>query len=320
MQKILSVILLFALSLSLLTACGGAPTPPETEPTEGVKKPAMNGYQKSDPSQDDTINILMIGNSFCYYYADELVGMAAANGIRLRVSNIYYSGCTLTQHYNWWKQGESNYTFITHDENGRSEVKAANLDYCLKQANWDVISLQAGSKDTLNKTVEQVLEDTRQIRAELWEYIKGHFPMSKYYWHHTWSYQLGCERYGIKYTEVSQQHERDLRSATLAKSMCAENDLLRVPSGPAWRIVRDGGYDNMCARTGVNGGLGDYYHDGDIGGGQYLNACVWFETILGQSCIGNTFRPEYGLSEDMINMFQQAAHDAVAQMKIEDGI
>ena len=42
MKKILSVILLFALSLSLLTACAGAPTPPETEPTEGVKKPVMN--------------------------------------------------------------------------------------------------------------------------------------------------------------------------------------------------------------------------------------------------------------------------------------
>ena len=320
MKRIVSSILIFTLALGLLTACGGASSTPETEPTEGVKKPAMNGYQKSDPSQDDTINILMIGNSFCYYYADELVGMAAANGIKLRVSNIYYSGCTLTQHYNWWKQNESNYAFITHDENGRTEIKGANLDYCLKQANWDVISLQVGSKDVLNKSVEQVLEDTRQIRAELWEYIKGHFPMSKYYWHHTWSYQLGCERYGVLWSEVSQQHDRDQYNATLAKSICVENDLLRVPSGPAWRIVRDGGYDNMCARMGVNGGLGDYYHDGDTGGGQYLNACVWFETVLGQNCIGNTFRPNYTLSEDLITIFQKAAHDAVAQMKIEDGI
>ena len=96
--------------------------------------------------------------------------------------------------------------------------------------------------------------------------------------------------------------------------------MIRIPTGPAWRIVRDGGYDNLCARMGVNGGLGDCSHDGDTGGGQYLNACVWFETLLGQSCIGNTWRPTYNLSEDMIAMLQKAAHDAVEQMKAEDGM
>jgi len=42
--------------------------------------------------------------------------------------------------------------------------------------------------------------------------------------------------------------------------------------------------------------------------------------LLGQSCIGNTWRPNYTLSEEMITMLQQAAHTAVEQMKAEDGI
>lgn len=75
----------------------------------------------------------------------------------------------------------------------------------------------------------------------------------------------------------------------------------------------------LCARLGSNGNLGDYSHDGDIGGGQYLNACVWLETLTGTSCIGNTFRPNYDLSEDMIDMLQQAAHEAVEQMKTAQG-
>ena len=64
----------------------------------------------------------------------------------------------------------------------------------------------------------------------------------------------------------------------------------------------------------------DGIHDGDMGGGQYLNACVWFEVITGKSCIGNTFRPEYkfinvdcSLTEEKIAVLQQAAHDAVAE-------
>jgi hypothetical protein len=87
-------------------------------------------------------------------------------------------------------------------------------------------------------------------------------------------------------------------------------------------IVREGGYDNLCARLGKGDNHeGDYYHDGDIGGGQFLTACVWFETVTGQSCIGNTFRPvykhagqEYTLSEEMITVLQNAAHQAVEEL------
>ena len=318
MKRILCLALTLLLVCPLLGACNDAPTPTETtDPTEGVNKPTMTIFQKSDPSQDDTINILMIGNSHCYYYADELVGLATAAGIKIRVSNVYYSGCIISQHYNWWKEGQSNYQFITHDENGRTVTEGANLEYCLKQANWDMISLQTGTTDFMAKPAEQVLSETKEMRAELWEYIKGHFPQSKHYWHHSWSYQLGGEKFGVKYDDVSKQHDLDDNIAAIAKQVCLENELLRVPTGPAWRIVRDGGYDNLCSRIGVTG---DYGHDGDVGGGQYLNACVWFETLLGESCIGNTFRPSYGLSEDMIAMLQKAAHDAVEQMKVEDGI
>lgn len=320
MTRFLCLALSLLLLCSLLIACGGATEPVETQnPTEEVNKPIMNIYQKTDPAADDTINILMIGNSFCYYYADELVGMAAANGIKLRVSNVYYSGCSITQHYNWWKNGESNYQFITHDANGRTQVDNTNLDYCLQQGNWDIISLQQGGGDTTGgKTVERALDDSRDMRAELWKHIKTNFPMSKYYWHHTWSYQIGYNRNGVQYTDVSQQHNRDQFMSTWAKRVCNEDQLIRIPSGEAWRRVRDGGYDNLCARLAINDGEGDYYHDGDIGGGQYLNACVWFERVLGQNCIGNTWRPSYALSEDMIAMLQKAAHDTVAALKADE--
>jgi tRNA dimethylallyltransferase len=53
------------------------------------------------PEEDDVIDILMVGNSFCYYYVEELAGIAAAAGVKMRVCNVYYSGCKMSQHYNW---------------------------------------------------------------------------------------------------------------------------------------------------------------------------------------------------------------------------
>ena len=112
-------------------------------------------------------------------------------------------------------------------------------------------------------------------------------------------------------------------------------DLKIVNSGAAWPIAREenaklatslipeGG---LCARLGVrnettfpyfqgNTNAGDGYHDGDIGGGQFLNACVWYETITGQSCLENTYKPtkdngKYELSDDFADLLRRAAHAA----------
>ena len=294
-----------------LIFCACAPAAGGDNPEE-TKKPA-NIMQKEDPAADDTINILMIGNSFCYYYTDELFAMAKAAGIKLRVCNIYYSGCTLEQHWKWWKDGEANYEFITTDERGRKEQKGVNLEYCLQQQNWDYISLQSASSALKTASVAEVLEETKLYRTDLWNYIQQEFPQSKHLWHQTWAYQIGYDGNGYKMETKAQQDEYAQKQLDYALAICEEFNLDRVNSGEAWKIVRDGGYDNLCARKAVGGGIGDFYHDGDIGGGQYLNACVWFETITGQSCVGNTFRPTaYTLDEDFINTLQQAAHTAVA--------
>lgn len=95
-MKRLTAILALAVALAIvLTACGS--TAGNTETTEVTQM--KNIYQKSDPAQDDTLNILMIGSSFCYYYVEELWGMLDAAGIKARVCNVYYSGCPLESHW-----------------------------------------------------------------------------------------------------------------------------------------------------------------------------------------------------------------------------
>lgn len=256
------------------------------------------------------MNILMVGNSFCYYFCDELYGMLKAVGIEANIYNVYYSGCLLKQHWDWWKAGDSQYELIVHDANGRRSETGVSLEYCLSQADWDVITLQEGSSAMRKGDPAEELEKSAQYRQDLYGLFAQEHPGAKLYWHHTWAYQAGFDKYDyfVNAAEQAAYHERQ---RTYAIGVCAENKVIRIPSGDAWKIVRDGGYDNLCARIGVNDDLGDDYHDGDIGGGQYLNACVWFEMLTGQSCIGNTFRPDYELPKDRITMLQNAAHQAV---------
>ena len=72
---------------------------------------------------------------------------------------------------------------------------------------------------------------------------------------------------------------------------------------------------------------GDLSHDGDVGGGQYLNGCVWFEMITKKSVVGNPFRPTYvhepsgniyQFTEEKIAALQNAAHQAVLNTYGED--
>ena len=133
--------------------------------------------------------------------------------------------------------------------------------------------------------------------------------MSRHLWHQTWSNQVGYNLNG-RVDTLEQQETHNTNTRAYAVAVCEKYNLEHIPSGDAWQLVRQGGYDNLCARLGVNNGEGDYYHDGDLGGGQYLNACVWFEVITGKSCVGNSYTPDYGMLVE-ISTLQEAAHKAI---------
>lgn len=283
-------------------------------PFEDVAQPAA----KEDPSEDTTLDVLMIGNSFCYYYPDELKAMADAAGKDLRVCNVYYSGCSLAQHYQFTKNGAQVYAF---HENGVRVAENVSMQYCLAQGNWDVISFQEGSGTVRSATadVDALYATNVKYFAYLYENVRERFPMAQFVFHQTWAYQVGTTTAGFTTADAAAQaghHERI--QAYTQKFLDRYPTLDLVNSGDAWAIVREGSYDNLCARLGKGDPLhsGDNYHDGDIGGGQYLNACMWYEYLFGETCVGNTFVPSYtygGQSFDMLidlTTLQEAAHQA----------
>ena len=305
LKKILALSVCVLMLLGAFTACS-ADAPKETEPTTPTAP------------DDGVIDILMVGNSFCYYYVEELVGLAAADGINMRVCNVYYSGCKMSQHYKWWIEKEAPYQFfVTTAENGRVQTDDVSLEWCLQQGKWDYISIQ--SLDINSSDPEELLQYNKLYLDTFYGYFREHFPYAQMVWHQTWSYAVGTAGNGTV-TTAETQAANHRRNQAAAKLICEKYDLLNVPSGDAWAIIRDGGYDKLCGRIGKGTNHeGDYYHDGDVGGGQYLNACVWYETITGRSCLGNTYRPVYKYngqeiplnSEMTYEKLQEAAHQAV---------
>lgn len=310
MKKLLSI-LLTASCVFGLCACGGNNAAP-TETTE-FKLPG-GIMQKSDPAEDGELNVLLVGNSGCYYYVEELHGMLEAVGIKNRICNVYYSGCLLSQHYNWLQSGEANYEFFTTDENGRVKEENTNLEYCMRQRNWDVISLREGGAAKLRVGEAQILLNERKVYLDaLFGYFREQYPLAKLYFEENGAFAQGYKGTLFSINTVEEQAEDTRHFREFTKLLAQTYEVDWVPKGEASQIYREtpGAVDDLCRRLAINNGEGDYYHDGDIGGGQYLTAGVWFELLTGQSIIGNTWRPDYELAEEKIQLLQQCAHKAV---------
>lgn len=307
-MKRFALLLIFLLLFSMLSACG---TPGESTDTAPTTAAANLG---PDPAEDGVLTILMVGNSFSFYFCDELYEMLTIAGINAKVYNLYYPACKLEQHYIWWKNNEAKYQLFRQDEKGRTKIEDVSLEVALGAENWDVITLQEGSSKMRRGDPEKELNTSKNYRDALYGRFAERFPRAKLYWHHTWAYQVGFNSDGYVVTPEEQKSYHQ-RQRQYALGVCEENGVSRIPSGDAWDLVRAGGYDDLCARTGSNNDMGDNYHDGDLGGGQYLNACVWYETLTGLDCRENTFRPEYVLAEELVVTFQNAAHQAVEAVK-----
>ncbi len=309
MKKFALWLLICALALSV-AACkpaGGETTAPEEQ---------LDLYTPPEGAQ--IRSILFIGNSNCSYFTDELVELAKAAGIDLVVANLYVSGCSVQQHVERLEYGQP-YTKYTVRENGQVIVteNETSLAEALDERQWDAVSLQQ-HYDPLNAVnINIAKHQTNKYAKQIYDFVKQKQPQALLFWQQMWAFQLGypgeSEAHADKKIETAEKQQAIHEVIQLnARQVCHENKAYRVPVGDAWQLARaDERIGHTLSNKDTQGNT-DYVHDGEVGGGQYLNACIWFEMLLQQSCIGNTFRPSYFLSEGKIAILQQYAHQAVA--------
>ena len=280
-------------------APGGSDDDPDGTPTY----PAWTATE-----EDDVCDILMIGNSFCQNYSDELYAMAKAAGIKCRITSVVAGACTLEMHWDYYSNEKAMYAVTTYDKNGRTSAGNQTLQAALALADWDIISYQDGEHYYRIEGAESAKTHMEPYLENLVGAIRAKFPNATHYFHQVWAYQVGYYRpdkseFKVTDSTVQATMHSDLRDMSLYA--CDKHDLLRIPSGDAWANARADERigDVLC--------MGDNEHDSERTGGQYLNACVWFETLFGKSCVGNFIDSPY-LSDDTMTALQEMAHRAVA--------
>jgi len=326
MKRMIALILLASV---LLAGCAGRGT---DQPEETKKN---MGYHDTDPKEDTALNILFVSNSTCYYFPDELLGVLTAAGYKdVTLAVTYYSGCSIQKHHDWYQENASNYEFRVWSTAGNQSYPNYSLENALYYKNWDVVSFDNNSRSFSSFDVQTSIEQAEPAFGELLGMIKEKLPNARYFWHEYWAEGIGYN--GSFAMESVDQRTRNYQVKNAVMHAMAEKyNLEMVPTGTAWEKVRDlplittpiEGIPNverftLFSRLKSHQFVEDFVHDGDIGGGQYLNACVWLEAVTGQSCIGNTFRPKYtmgtldcSLSEEKIEVLQNAAHEAVEELK-----
>ncbi len=283
----------------------------ETSTSDATEKVTEEKHQL-DPSKDGVLKILLIGNSFATGWPDELNGLCTAAGVKVKVYSVYYAGCPVSYHAKWLKSGSSQYRLRWHKQNGGvSDEKPVNLKHCLKQENWDVISLQQHFEPSqAHDDYEAALKMTSPYANEIYDYLRTNFPKTKLVWHQTWAYKIGFvssdKSESIPDAAYQKQCYENIRA--VAHKVAEDNGAALIPCGDAWQYAR------ANPIVGEDLTKPDGYHDGPEAGGQYMNACVWFESLTGKSCIGNTWRSSsYTLTEEKIAVLQESAHRAASE-------
>jgi len=289
----------------------------------------------TDPSKDEELNVFFVSNSTCYYFTDELYGLLKAAGYKkVNLALVYYSGCSIQRHYEWYRVSNKGYQLRIINENGLQIYEDQSLIESMRRKNWDVISFDNNARTFASGDTKTALGITEPYFGLLFRELKGLFPQARFFWHQVWANEIG---YHLAFQMTSREQRTQVFQAKLGlmNHMVEKYGVEGVPTGNAWEKIRDlplfaqplpqfpqVDHFTLCSRIVKDAFKDDFTHDGDIGGGQYLNACVWFEILTGKSCIGNTFRPFYeyhgsdvSLSEEKITVLQNAAHEAVSEYK-----
>jgi hypothetical protein len=179
-------------------------------------------------------------------------------------------------------------------------------------------SVRPRKSDTYAAMYKNTVGDAKRI----YDYIKAEHPKASLFWYQGFSYEIGWKSSDNEAEYMTTKERQDTNHENIKQVsllICQQNEISLLPVGDAWQLARaNPNFGQHLTERWLNGNhVEDHYHDGESGG-QYLNACVFFEGIFQKSCIGNTFFPEaggemqYPLNQDKVNQLQQMAHEAVA--------
>ncbi len=287
-------------------------------------------------SEPGTVRLLTIGNSFADNALTFLPDLVKASGHSLILGRANLGGCSLERHWRHVSEHEA-------DPDGKAGSPyaggTASLHQLLTKDRWDVITIQQVSLLSHDPATYV------PYGGNLVRYIRERAPQAQILVHQIWAYRVDDSRFTQKSAAGTPRTQREmygqLRAACHALSK--EFKLGILPSGdamfladadPEWGYRVDQAFDFAAAKFPA---LPDQSHSLHAGwawkssgeahslaldghhaspAGKYLLGCVWFESLFGESLVGNPFVPA-GLDGDHAAFLRQTAHRAVQDLRAE---
>lgn len=280
-----------------------------------------------------TVRLLTVGNSFSHNATHYLGDIAKANGDTLILREDNIGGSSFDIHLKklavWQKDPTSKLGQYT-------EGKGLQDDLTEKQ--WDFITIQQASIKSHD------VNTYRPYAKQLADFIRNHAPSATLIMHQTWEYRVDDPRFSVKEPKPGEPKSQDEMYAGLKSaydSIAKELNVKLIPVGDAFHAAnRDPqwGYKVPTAKfdskQAKEAELPDQTHSLNVGwnwkkstdgkkttlgmdghhasmAGEYLGACVWYETLFGKSVEGNSFLPK-GLDAAYAKFLQSVAHRTVA--------
>ena len=247
---------------------------------------AVNKLPKSN-----TLKLLMIGNSFSQDTVMWMPQIAKSMGYtNYVIATIIIGGCTLETHYNNSKTNAANYEFLyaSSAQEGWTTETGKTLQYGLRFADWDFISLQqqsgnSGNPATYNSDLDGLIAYVKSMA------IKSNV---KLVWNMTWAYPSASNWFGGLYDNSQAKMYNAIVSTVQDKIATNENFCLISPAGTAIQNGRTS-YMGDSMKDDVNA-VDVWNRDGahlSQYEGRYTSSLSMFCTLTGYSPDEVTYQP-----------------------------
>lgn len=290
-----------------------------------------------------TIRLFTVGNSFSQNATKYLADIAKTAGDTLIQGRAVIGGSSPAVH---WARIEKNEAdprdpaglYSTTSVSPGLARGGKGLKELLAADKWDYVTIQQASIQSHD------VENYRPHAKLLHDYIARHAPGAKIIVHETWAYRRDDPRFtkpSDKPGEPKTQAEMYAGLKNAYHTIAAELGCDVIPVGdafyladtdPEWGYQVDEKFDFKTAKAPA---LPNQKHSLHVGwrwkpegkkltlsmdghhantAGEYLGACVFYETLFGKSVVDNQFVPQ-GLSEADAKYLRTIAHRAVEAEK-----
>ena len=234
------------------------------------------------------IKVLSIGNSFSQDVTRYLYGIARADGVEMKVVNLYIGGCSLSQHYRYMLGEAKKYSY---EIDGIRSGLYVSMKEALLSDEWDFVTIQQQSlKSTDYETFEPYLD-------EIAAYVRKMAPMAKILMNQTWGYEPSSKKLLESPFETHEKMFLSIRAA-YEKAASAIDAYGILPCGEAVFLA------NQEKKASP-------YRDGfhlSLGFGRYMCGLVWYRAFTKKDLFSNSFDDfDEELSDEEILLAKQIA-------------